>query len=186
MREFFGGERLPTTRQLLFAINERTKIMSTEIDDLKASVGAITTAVSDASNAIKDLALKLTSANSINPADVETAAGTLNQIAAGLEAVVVAAGEPVTTDAPPSPPPPPVALSVTPTSLTGAVGQAFSATLAPAGGLEPYSFSSSLADLSVDATGAVSGTPAAAETGTITVSDSSSPTQSATVSVSIS
>jgi hypothetical protein len=78
--------------------------------------------------------------------------------------------------------PPPVAatpLSVSPTSLTSAVGATISDTLTVAGGTEPYAAVSSLADVSVSVSGtsvSVSGTPGAAETGTITISDAASST----------
>lgn len=73
---------------------------TTAMADLGAAQAAILTAVTDAANAIKDLAAKLSGSSSINPGDVESAAASLNSIAAGLEAVVVAAGEPVTEPAP--------------------------------------------------------------------------------------
>jgi hypothetical protein len=77
------------------------------------------------------------------------------------------------------------ALSVEPTSISSAVGAALSGTITASGGTAPYAFSSSLADVSVDASGTLTGTPAAAETGTITVTDSSTPPQTASVSVTI-
>src|SRR5579859_2497891 len=108
LRMWFFSNRL-SNRQLLLAIDERTTKMSTEVDDLKGAVAAITTAVGDASTAIKDLSAKLASASSTNPADVETAANQLNAIAKGLESVVQAAGEPVTPPAQPETPTPPAA-----------------------------------------------------------------------------
>lgn len=83
----------------------------------------------------------------------------------------------------PAPPPPP-ALAVSPSSITGAVGAGLTATLSATGGTAPYSFSSSLADVTVDANGAVSGTPAAAETGTITVTDSAGASVEVSVTIS--
>jgi hypothetical protein len=74
--------------------------------DLNAAVETIKTAVGDAAKAIQDQAAKLGSMSSVNPADVENAAQSLNQIAAGLEAVVAAAGEAVTQAPQPEPPPP--------------------------------------------------------------------------------
>jgi hypothetical protein len=82
-------------------------------------------------------------------------------------------------------PPVPVALAVSPSTLSLTVGAAASVTLAVTGGTAPYAFSSSLADISVDASGAVTGTPAAAETGTITVTDSGSPALVETVPVTV-
>lgn len=96
-------------RKLLLQINERTITMSKEIDDLNAATAEIKTAASDASRALQDLAAKLVAQSSTNPADIETAAAQLTAIAKGLEAVVVAVGEPVTgndTVSAPAPVPP--------------------------------------------------------------------------------
>jgi len=85
--------------------------------------------------------------------------------------------------------PPPVAtpLAVSPSSITGTVGATLSQTLAVTGGTAPFTFASSLADVTVSATGDVGGTPAAAEMGEITVTDSATPSPaSVTVPVSIS
>lgn len=77
-------------------------------EELSAGVDAVKTAVTDAANAIKDLAAKLGNASSIHPGDVEAAALKLNTIAAGLEAVVTEAGEPITEPVPvPAPTPDP-------------------------------------------------------------------------------
>ncbi len=73
------------------------------------------------------------------------------------------------------PPPPPSALSVSPASITGSVGAALTGTLSVTGGTAPYTFSSDLADVTVDNSGNYSGTPAAAENGTIRVNDSATP-----------
>jgi hypothetical protein len=81
--------------------------------------------------------------------------------------------------------PPPPALAVSPASVASGVGQSISTTLVPSGGTAPYTFSSSLADVTVNAGGEVSGAPTSAETGTITVTDSSTPPQTATVAVTI-
>jgi hypothetical protein len=81
---------------------------------------------------------------------------------------------------------PPVALSVSPASITGTAGTAITGTLSVTGGTAPYTFTSSLADISVDASGNLVGTPAAAEAGTITVTDSASTHATASVSVTIS
>lgn len=97
---------------LLLSIHEQNVNLSQRLEkmmtdaatataDLNAGITAIKTAVSDAAGAIKDLAAKLAGASSVNPGDVETAALSLKQIAAGLEAVVAAANEPVTEPAPP-------------------------------------------------------------------------------------
>jgi hypothetical protein len=82
-------------RQLLEAIHERVLKMAT-IDDLNAAVAAMKTAVTDATSAFKDIANKLSTASSLNPADVESAANQINALAAGLEAAVQGAGEPIT------------------------------------------------------------------------------------------
>lgn len=79
-------------------IRAMTETVTQELDD---AVTVITTAVSDASAAIKDLANKLATASSLNPGDVQTAAAKLTAIAAGLEAVVAAANEPVSQPEPP-------------------------------------------------------------------------------------
>lgn len=85
-----------------------------------------------------------------------------------------------------APPPAPVPLLVSPTSINGSVGQSLTDSLSVSGGTAPYSFSSSLGDVSVDSSGNVTGTPAAAETGSVTVTDSSSPALTADVPVTIS
>ena len=55
----------------------------------------LTTAVTDATNALKDLAAKVAAA----PSDIS---GPLTTLANGLEAAVAAAGEPVTSATPPT------------------------------------------------------------------------------------
>ena len=80
--------------------------------------------------------------------------------------------------------PPPAALAVNPTAITGAVGAAISTTLTVSGGTAPYAYASNLADVSVDASGVVTGTPAAAETGAITVTDASGAAVDVSVTVS--
>lgn len=77
------------------------------------------------------------------------------------------------------------ALTVNPASISSPAGSAISQTLTPSGGDPPYTFTSSLADVTVDGSGNVTGTPAAAESGEITVADSASPANTATVAVSI-
>lgn len=74
-------------------------------------------------------------------------------------------------------------LSVSPTTLSVTVGAAVTASLTASGGTGPYSFAASDSGLSVDASGNVTGTIAAAGASTITVSDSSSPVQEVTVPV---
>lgn len=81
-------------------------LMSTT-DDLNSAVTLVVTATTDAASALKDLAAKLGSASSVNPADVESAAAKLTQIAAGLESVVQSVGEPVTQAPAPVEPAPP-------------------------------------------------------------------------------
>ena len=86
-------------------------------------------------------------------------------------------------------------LSVTTPSLPGGtLGQAYSATLAATGGITPYSWSISVgalpAGLTLNAgTGVISGTPTGSVTGpinfTVKVTDSESPTGSATAALSI-
>lgn len=80
---------------------------------------------------------------------------------------------------------PPPSLSVSPGTLGLAVGAAVTGQLSVSGGTAPYSFVSSLADVTVDSSGNLGGTPAAAETGTITVTDSSTPPLTADVPVSV-
>lgn len=83
--------------------------------DLDEATAEILTAVTDASNAIRDLANKLSGASSVNPGDVESTAMQLKSIAAGLEAVVAAANEPVTAPEPtPAPVPEPTPVPVVP------------------------------------------------------------------------
>jgi len=77
-------------------------------------------------------------------------------------------------------------LAVSPTAVTGTAGSAVTGVLSVTGGTAPYTFASSLADVTVDTNGNLGGTPAAAEAGTITVTDSSTPPQSAEVAVTIS
>lgn len=64
----------------------RNKLMA----DNNTALAAITTAVTDASNAIKDLASKV---NTTPPADISAQ---LTTLAENLEAAVTAAGEPTT------------------------------------------------------------------------------------------
>lgn len=71
--------------------------MSKELDDLNGAVTIIGIAVGDASSALKDIAAKLAAQSSTNPGDVEAAANKLLSIAKGLDDVVTAAGEPITT-----------------------------------------------------------------------------------------
>lgn len=65
----------------------------TEIDDLKAAITALTTAVGDAATELKavaDALVALKNQNPINPADVEAAAQSASTLAANLEAAVAA------------------------------------------------------------------------------------------------
>lgn len=62
-----------------------------EIDDLKNSVTALTTAVSDAATELKNVAdalVALKGQSTINPADVESAAQSITTLASNLEAAV--------------------------------------------------------------------------------------------------
>jgi hypothetical protein len=62
-----------------------------EIDDLKAAITSLTTAVSDTATELKSVADALVaakSANPINPADVEAAAQAASTLAANLESAV--------------------------------------------------------------------------------------------------
>lgn len=93
---------------------------------------------------------------------------------------------------PSGPPPPPPALSLSLSLSSGTVGQGYSGSASASGGTPPYSYISTTlpAGLSIAAsTGAVSGTPTANGTTSVTVTatDSSSPvkTVSQTVSVTI-
>lgn len=64
-----------------------------EIDDLKAAITSLTTAVGDAANELKavaDALVALKNQNPINPADVEAAAQSASTLAANLEAAVAA------------------------------------------------------------------------------------------------
>ena len=64
------------------------------------------------------------------------------------------------------------------------MGAAISTTLTVSCGTAPYAYASNLADVSVDASGVVTGTPAAAETGAITVTDASGAAVDVSVTVS--
>lgn len=68
--------------------------MSKELDDVKAGVAAVVTAVADAVKAIKDLAAQVLAAKPQHPlddpADLEAVATQLAAIAAGLEAAIPA------------------------------------------------------------------------------------------------
>ena len=77
-------------------------------------------------------------------------------------------------------------LTVSPASISSAHGVAINQRLSVSGGTAPYTFASSLADVHVDATGNVTGTPANAESGAIAVHDSSSPAETASAAVTIS
>lgn len=64
-----------------------------EIDDLKAGIAALTTAVGDAATELKavaDALVALKGQNPINPADVEAAAAQASALATNLEAAVAA------------------------------------------------------------------------------------------------
>jgi ABC-type transporter Mla subunit MlaD len=64
-----------------------------EIDDLKAAIAALTTAVSDTATELKavaDALVALKGQTPINPADVEAAAQSASSLAANLEAAVAA------------------------------------------------------------------------------------------------
>lgn len=80
----------------------------------------------------------------------------------------------------------PASLTVSPTSLSVTVGQPVSDSLSVSGGTSPYTYVASDTGLSVDSTGVVTGTVASAGESTITVSDSSSPVQTFTVTVTAS
>jgi len=85
------------------------------------------------------------------------------------------------------------ALTITTTTLpAGLVGQAYSATIVATGGTTPYTFSITTGTLSAGlslnaSTGAITGTPTTLGTSpfTVTVTDSSSPTQTASAPLSI-
>ena len=65
-----------------------------EIDDLKAGMAALTTAVADVSTELSGVAAALNALKgqqTINPADVEAAAQQANALAGSLEAAVQAA-----------------------------------------------------------------------------------------------
>jgi hypothetical protein len=62
-----------------------------EIDDLKASVAALTTAVTDVTTELKavaDALVALKNQGTINPADVEAAATSISTLATSLETAV--------------------------------------------------------------------------------------------------
>lgn len=76
------------------ALETKVNRMSKELDDVKAGVAAVVTAVADAVKAIKDLAAQVLAAKSPHPlddpADLEAVATQLTAIAAGLEAAIPA------------------------------------------------------------------------------------------------
>lgn len=107
------SELLLAIFQQIFITREKVEQLMTATDDLNASVAVLTTAVGDASNALKDLAAQLAASSSVNPGDVEAAAAKINAVAAGLEAVVASVNEPVT---------PPVGNTTAPGNVTVPVG----------------------------------------------------------------
>jgi len=116
-----------------------------------------------------------------------TAFSTLQSQVADLETRVGAIETDETTEdaALEAPAPSPVALSVSPSSISSAVGAAITQSLSVTGGTSPYTFDSSLADVLVDTSGNVTGTPTAAETGDIVVGDSATPSNTVSVPVTI-
>lgn len=150
-----------------------------DLSALQAEVQNNTSVEQSAITLLNGLAAQLAAAGT-DPAALAAIVTQLQTNDAALAAAVAA-----NTPAPPPPPPGPSPLTVSPSSLSLAVGGAVSGALTASGGVAPYSFSSSLSDVTVDGAGNLGGTPAAAETGSITVTDSSSPAQSVTVSVSV-
>lgn len=113
-------------------------------------------------------------ASALANAGVDTAAQ--EQALAAVDAAVKAETAKLSAVLNPTPPAPPAStLTVSPPSLSGAVGQLLAGTLSVTGGTAPYTFSSDLADVTVDGSGNYAGTPAAAENGTIRVNDSATP-----------
>jgi hypothetical protein len=74
-------------------------------------------------------------------------------------------------------------LTVNPASVVSAHGTAINQRLVPTGGAAPYTFASNLVDVKVDASGNVTGTPAAAETGAITVRDGAAATANVPITI---
>lgn len=142
-----------------------------------AQAAADQTAITTAQNALSALQAQ----NASDAAALETEITTLTAKVAALETV---AGIPQPTPAP-TPTPTPTALAVSPASISSGPGAAIAVALVASGGTAPYSFASNLADVTVDASGNVAGTPAAVETGAITVTDSSTPPETADVPVTI-
>jgi Tfp pilus assembly major pilin PilA len=176
----------PDTRTILAAISALGASMSTQSIKLAAAVAALVAKDEDLKTEVEAI-LADDTANRQNVADAVR-----NALAAeGVEEDTIADTISTVNDAmdkntasikallsPPAP-----ALTVDPTSISGTANSGVSATLNVSGGTPPYSFVSSLADISVDSNGVVSGSPTAAETGSIAVGDAAG--GSATVSVSI-
>ena len=167
---------------------EGLAIMSA-LDDLKAlgvRIDAVTAALpADIATAVQaqkdaDAAAVKTAQDALAAAEAAATqaesdlAAEVTDLTAKVTALETAAGIPST---------PPAALTVSPTSISSAPGAGITQTLTVSGGTAPYTFASDLADVSVDGSGNVSGTPASPETGTITVSDAAGAT--APVSVTI-
>lgn len=146
---------------------------------------------------INALGARIDAVAALLPADIATAvaaqkatddaanAATIQELADATTAVAGLAAKVTALETAAGVPAKPAALAVNPTSITSTAGSALTQTLSVSGGAAPYSFASNLADVAVDASGVMSGTPAAAETGEITVSDSATPPASASVSVTI-
>jgi hypothetical protein len=161
--------------------------MTAAYDRLAADVAAANTSEAAAAAALSSSAALIRNiiaegvANGTGPTEaqlntladeLEANAGTLT----GATAEAVAADAAAPAEAP---------LTVSPTSITGTAGAEVTGELTVTGGIGPYTAVSSLGDIVLTGL-SYDGTPAVAETGTITVTDSTTPPNSVTVDVTIS
>lgn len=186
-------ELLREVQQLRKELMTMDADVQTQLTNLQDRVAREDTVEQSAISLLNNLktALDTALANSNTSEIVATIQGISDHLGSNTDALAaaVAANTPAAAPAPtptPAPAPTPEPITVSPDAISGTAGQGVTATLSVSGGTSPYEFSSDLSDISVDASGNVSGTPAAAETGTITVTDSSSPALTASVSVTIS
>jgi hypothetical protein len=166
--------------------SNQEKIMAL-LDNLTAAVTNETTVEQSAITLIAGLAAQIqtlinNSGNTVDPVALQKLVDAMTASQAALAAAVAA-----NTVAPPTP------LAITSTSLpAGSTGVAYGpASVAVSGGTPPVTFSATglPSGLSMDSTGAVSGTPAAGTAGTasvvVTATDSKGATVTATLSLSI-
>lgn len=170
-------------KDLLLSPDLEMETIMSLVDDINAlgvRIDAVTALLpTDVATAVAAQKATDDAANAANVQELADAQAAVTALAAKVTALETAAGVPAT--APTTSP-----VTVSPASIASPVGTALATVLVASGGTPPYTSVSSLADVSVDALGNVTGTPAAAETGTITVSDSATPPNTAVVPVTIS